>query len=104
MKAFIVSGTNALCAEIADDGRAAHLAELSKFAPLVWNSSAGRLPQRNSKKNDGSTAHSHDLSRMTNKFCQNRPKTRSGDIQIQTLRTTCAGHEHLARALPIVQA
>ena len=78
--------------------------DASKDATQVGSFSTGRSPHLYSEKNDGSTAHSHDLSRVTNKFCQNIGKTRSGDIQIQTLRTTCAGHEYLARALPMIQA
>ena len=76
----------------------------SKDATHLGSFSTGRLPHMNSEKNDGSTAHSHDLSRVTNKFCQNISKMGLGDIQIQTLRTTCAGHESMARPLPMIQA
>ena len=76
----------------------------SKDATQVGSFSTGRSPHLYSEKNNGSTAHSHDLSRGTNKFCQNLSKTRLGDIQIQTLRTTCAGHESMARVLPMIQA
>ena len=84
--------------------RGAAKPELSKDATWMWSFSSGRLPHMNSKKIAGSTAHSHDLSRVANKFCQNLSKTHFGDIQIPTLTMTCAGHDHMARALPMIQA
>jgi hypothetical protein len=105
MKISVVPGAPLLLAGVIDaDERRLAAERLFQAATRMGNFSPGRLPHMNSEKIDRSTAHSHDLSRVTNKFCQNTRERHFGDIQIHTLTTTCAGHEHMARALPMIQA